>query len=93
MDKRIESLIKKMTLEEKVSMVSGIDNWHTKKIDRLGIPSIKVTDGPHGCRTASETNPNETIPATCFPTGVGLAATWNTELVGKVGTAIGRKAC
>jgi beta-glucosidase len=91
LDKKIEALIKKMTLEEKVSMVSGIDNWHTKNIERLGIPSIKVTDGPHGCRTASDVNPNETIPATCFPTGVGLAATWNTELIGKVGAAIGRE--
>ena len=91
MDRKIEALIKKMTLEEKVSLVSGIDNWHTKNISRLGIPSIKVTDGPHGCRTASDKNANETIPATCFPTGVGLAATWNTELIGKVGAAIGRE--
>jgi beta-glucosidase len=87
--KRIETLISKMTLEEKVSMVSGIDFWHTQNIDRLGIPSIKVTDGPHGCRTASDVNPNETIPATCFPTGVGLAAAWNTELMAQVGAAIG----
>ncbi len=91
MDKRIEALLMKMTLEEKVSMVSGIDNWHTRNIGRLGIPSIKVTDGPHGCRTASDANPNETIPATCFPTGVGLAATWNPEIIGKVGAAIGRE--
>jgi beta-glucosidase len=91
LDKRIEALIKKMTLEEKVSMVSGIDNWHTRNIARLGIPSIKVTDGPHGCRTASDVNPNETIPATCFPTGVGLAATWNTELIGRVGAVVGRE--
>jgi len=91
MEKRIEALIKKMTLEEKVSMVSGIDFWHTRNIDRLGIPSLKVTDGPHGCRTASDINPSETIPATCFPTGVGLAATWNPELVKKVGAAVGRE--
>ena len=91
MDKRIEALLKKMTLEEKVSLVSGIDFWHTQNIDRLGIPSIKVTDGPHGCRTASESDPNETIPATCFPTGVGLAATWDPELIEKVGAAIGRE--
>jgi beta-glucosidase len=91
LDSKIEALIKKMTLEEKVSLVSGIDNWHTKNIARMGIPSIKVTDGPHGCRTASDKNANETIPATCFPTGVGLAATWNTELIGKVGAAIGRE--
>ncbi len=91
MDKRVEALIQKMALEEKVSLVSGIDFWNTQNIDRLGIPSIKVTDGPHGCRTASEANPNETIPATCFPTGVGLAATWDPELIEKVGAAIGRE--
>jgi beta-glucosidase len=91
LDKKIEALIKQMTLEEKVSLVSGIDNWHTKAIPRLGLPSIKVTDGPHGCRTASPTDQNETLPATCFPTGIGLAATWNPELIGKVGAAIGRE--
>jgi beta-glucosidase len=89
LDIKVEALVKKMTLEEKVSLVSGIDNWRTRNINRLGIPSIKVTDGPHGCRTASDANPNETIPATCFPTGVGLAATWNTELMGRVGAAVG----
>lgn len=91
MEKRIARLLKEMTLEEKVSLVSGKDFWHTQNVDRLGIPSMKMTDGPHGCRTASHLDPNETLPATCFPTGVGLAATWNTELVEKVGAAIGRE--
>lgn len=91
MGKRIVMLLKEMTLEEKISLVSGKDYWHTQNIDRLGIPSMKITDGPHGCRTASHLDPNETLPATCFPTGIGLAATWNTELIEKVGTAIGRE--
>ena len=91
MEKRIEELLKKLTLEEKVSMLSGIDFWRTKSIERLGIPSIKVTDGPHGDRTMSDDNPNETLPATCFPTGVGLAATWNTELIERVGAALGKE--
>ncbi|MCR4393322.1 MAG: glycoside hydrolase family 3 C-terminal domain-containing protein [Dehalococcoidales bacterium] len=91
MEKRIASLLKEMTLEEKISLVSGKDFWHTQNIDRLGIPSMKLTDGPHGCKTASDLNSHETLHATCFPTGVGLAATWNTELVEKVGAAIGRE--
>jgi len=89
LERRVAALLKKMTLAEKVAMVSGIDFWHTKSIARLGIPSMKVTDGPHGCRTASDENPGETLPATCFPTGVGLAATWNTALIERVGAAVG----
>ena len=69
MEKRIEKLLKQMTLEEKVSMLSGTDFWHTQSIERLGIPTIKVTDGPYGDRTMDEDSPNHTLPATCFPTG------------------------
>jgi beta-glucosidase len=89
LEKKIEALVRKMMLEEKVSLLAGIDFWHTREIKHLGIPSIKVTDGPHGARTMDEKNPNITLPATCFPTGVGLAATWNTELIFKVGEALG----
>ncbi|MGD1118049.1 MAG: glycoside hydrolase family 3 C-terminal domain-containing protein [Dehalococcoidales bacterium] len=92
MAKSIASLVKRMTLKEKISLLAGTDFWHTRGIERLGIPSIKVTDGPHGARTADENNPNVTLPATCFPTGVGLAATWNPELVRRVGAAIGDEA-
>ena len=91
MEKRIEKLLKQMTLEEKVSMLSGTDFWHTQSIERLGIPSIKVTDGPHGDRTMDEDNPNHTLPATCFPTGSAMGATWNTELIHRVGIAIGEE--
>jgi beta-glucosidase len=87
--KRVDDLLQKLTLEEKVSLLAGTDFWHTRAIKRLGIPAIKVTDGPHGARTADENNPNRTLPATCFPTGVGLAATWNPELVHRVGIALG----
>ncbi len=91
MPKRIESLIKRMTLEEKVSLLAGVDFWHTQAVERLGIPAIKVTDGPHGPRTADENDLNHTLPATCFPTGVALAATWNTDLIQRVGMAIGEE--
>ena len=91
MEKRINALLRRMTLEEKVSLLAGVDNWHTQKIERLGIPSMKVTDGPHGARTMDDTDPKLTIHATCFPTGVALAATWNPDLIHRVGAAIGEE--
>lgn len=91
MNKRIESLLKQMTLEEKVSLLAGVDFWHTRVIERLCIPAIKVTDGPHGARTMDDADPKRTIPATCFPTGVSLATTWNTDLVYRVGAALGEE--
>ncbi len=90
-DERIEHLIQKMTLQEKVSLVSGVDFWHTAGIRKLGIPSIKMTDGPHGARTMADQDPNETLPATCFPTGIAMGATWNTELIQRVGMAIAKE--
>jgi beta-glucosidase len=91
MSPKIESLLKQMTLEEKVSLLAGVDFWHTRIIERLGIPAIKVTDGPHGARTMDDADPKRTIPATCFPTGVTLAATWNTDLINRVGAALGEE--
>ena len=87
-EKKIESLIKQMTLEEKVSLCSGADNWHTRPIERLGIPAIRMTDGPHGCRTEKEGGTRETIPATCFPTASALAATWDEDLTRRIGAAL-----
>ncbi|MDD5339429.1 MAG: glycoside hydrolase family 3 N-terminal domain-containing protein, partial [Dehalococcoidales bacterium] len=91
MDKRIESLIKQMTLEEKVALTAGVDFWNTHAIERLKIPAIKVTDGPHGARTMDKADEKKTIPATCFPPGVGMAATWNPDLINKVGAALGEE--
>ena len=91
MKTQIENLIKKMTLQEKISLCAGIDWWHTRSIEHLGIPSLKLTDGPHGDRTTVDDNPNHTIPATCFPTGVAMGATWNPELIYKVGQALGEE--
>jgi beta-glucosidase len=87
----IDMLIDEMTLEEKVSMLAGIDFWHTRAIERLGIPSIKMTDGPHGVRTMSDVEPDVTLEANCYPTGSALGATWNAELINRVGTAIGKE--
>jgi beta-glucosidase len=90
-----DELVWKMTLEEKASLCSGLDFWHLKGIERLGIPSIMVTDGPHGLRKQAGNGDravlSDSVPATCFPTASALAATWNRELVYKVGEAIGEE--
>src|SRR3954468_4462760 len=85
-----ESLLSRMTLEEKVALLSGTTMWLTAPIERLGIPAIKVTDGPNGARGIGlfGTGP----AAACFPAGIALAATWNTELVKRVGVALGEEA-
>jgi len=84
-----------MTLKEKASLCSGLDFWYMKGIDRLGIPSIMVTDGPNGLRkqagSSDHVGLNDSIPATCFPTAPALAATWNRELVYQVGKALGEE--
>ncbi len=83
--KDLESILKKLTLEEKVSLLAGADLWTTVPILRLGVPSLKMTDGPNGARGAGGfTGP----PSACFPVGVALAATWNPELVWEIGAAL-----
>ncbi|MCK4898480.1 MAG: glycoside hydrolase family 3 C-terminal domain-containing protein [Anaerolineales bacterium] len=93
--KDVKSIIAQMTLEEKASLCSGLDFWHLKGNDRLGVPSIMVTDGPHGLRKqagdSDQVGLSESIPATCFPTASALAATWNRELVYQVGEALGEE--
>ena len=93
--KDIDNLIQQMTLEEKASLCSGQDFWHLKSIQRLRIPSIMVTDGPHGLRkqagSSDHVGLNDSVPATCFPTASALAATWNRDLVYQVGQALGEE--
>lgn len=87
-----KDLIDRMTLEEKASLCSGLDNWHTKPVERLGIPSIMMADGPHGLRKqpgiGENLGFNISIPSTCFPTASAIASSWDRELVRKVGKAI-----
>lgn len=80
-----------MTLEEKASLCSGLGLWHTKPIERLGILSIMMTDGPHGLRKLENCDFRKSVPATCFPTAVTLASSWDRKLVEKVGSAIGQE--
>ncbi|MGC9468033.1 MAG: glycoside hydrolase family 3 C-terminal domain-containing protein [Anaerolineae bacterium] len=88
---RIETLLAEMTLDEKVSLLSGLNAWQTVPIERLGIPSLTMTDGPHGVR-ANRTGPERISgPATSFPTGVSMAASWDPDLIERVGVALARE--
>jgi len=94
MKEEIRALIAEMSLEEKASLCSGKNLWETKNIERLGVPSISMTDGPHGLRKQVEGGSLElydSFPATCFPTAVALASSWDRELLEKVGRALGKE--
>jgi len=90
MERDIKKLISQMTLEEKASLCSGLNFWQTKPIERLGIPSIRMSDGPHGLRKEDKVF-GKSVPATCFPTAATMAASWDKKLVEKVGKAIGEE--
>ncbi|WRS29474.1 glycoside hydrolase family 3 C-terminal domain-containing protein [Actinomycetaceae bacterium MB13-C1-2] len=89
-------LIDQMTLDEKAALMSGANFWNTKSIDRLDIPSIMLTDGPHGLRkqagAADHLGLNASVPATCFPTAATLANTWDRDLLFEIGAALGAEA-
>jgi beta-glucosidase len=93
---KASSLLAEMTLEEKASLCLGSDFWHTAPVERLGIPAIMVSDGPHGLRRQPDKGDHvgisDSVPATCFPTACALASSWNPQLVGRVGEALGREA-
>lgn len=91
----INELVSQMTLEEKAGLCSGFDFWHTKPVDRLAIPNIMVSDGPHGLRKQEETSDhlgvNESIKAVCFPTGSAIASSFDRELIHTIGEALGEE--
>ncbi len=86
-DQRIEDLLGRMTLEEKVAMTIGTGPWHSTGVERLGIPSFKMTDGPNGARGDGSSG----TTSASFPVGVALAATWDPDLVREVGSALGEE--
>jgi beta-glucosidase len=94
---RVQDLLSRMTVEEKATMLSGSDWMESSPIDRLGIPAIKMSDGPMGVRnwTGSSAVTNSAnapkVLATSFPSGVAMAATWDTRLVEREGQAIGQE--
>lgn len=95
MDKDIKGLLDKLTLEEKASLCSGSDFWHTEGIERLDIPSIMVTDGPHGLRKqggeSDHVGLSESVKATCFPTASATASSWDVDLLHEMGLALGEE--
>lgn len=90
------AILQQMTLEEKVSLCSGLTFWKTKPIERLGVPSVQMNDGPNGLRKEKESagtnvmKPAET--ATCFPTSATVASSWDTALMEEIGAAIADEA-
>ena len=96
MARKYQNIIDQLTLEEKAALTSGKDFWQTVSIDRLSIPSIFLSDGPHGMRkqaaAADHLGLNASIPATCFPTAATMANSWNVELGEKLGELLGEEA-
>ena len=84
-----------MTLEEKAALCSGKDFWHMEGIEKFKIPSLMLTDGPHGLRKQEEGADHlgiqESVKSTCFPTAAGLASSWNRSLIMKMGEALGKE--
>ncbi|OBT78371.1 hypothetical protein VF21_02125 [Pseudogymnoascus sp. 05NY08] len=85
----VEKVLEQLTLEEKVALLSGKDFWHTTNIPRLGIPSLRLSDGPNGVRG---TRFFDGVPAACFPCGTGIGATFDTDLLLKIGNLLGEEA-
>lgn len=96
-DEKYVGILKKLTLEEKAALCSGLSFWTTTPIEKHGIPSVRMTDGPHGLRSEMETGGGTNImkqshPATCFPPAVTAASTWDPELIEEEGKAIAAEA-
>lgn len=94
--RKYQSLIEKMTLEEKALMMSGQDTWSTVPFEKYGIPSMVLSDGPHGIRrqagAADHLGLNASLPSTCFPTAATIANSWDEALGEELGTFLGEEA-
>ena len=93
---RHEGIVSKLSLWQKCALLSGGTAFGTRAVASVGLPALQFADGPHGLRHQDEGSNHmglgESLPATCFPTAVTLADTWDTDLVGRVGAALGREA-
>jgi len=87
---RIGAWLRAMTLAEKCRLLGGASSWRTHPIERLGIPAVKMTDGPNGAR--GEFSANDRTPAVVVPVGIAQGATWDAELIARVGDLLGREA-
>lgn len=86
----VDHVLAEATTEELAALVCGSGSWHTTGIPRLGVPPVRLADGPHGLRVGEDLDYSE--PSTCFPTAVGLGSSWNPALLKRVGEALGREA-
>ncbi len=86
----VEELLGQMTLQEKVALLAGMHDWYTVPVERLGIPSLKMTDGPNGARGAGGFTSG--VKTACFPVEISLASTWNIDLLERIGQALAREA-
>lgn len=95
MERNVKEIVSQMTLEEKAGMCSGKDFWHLKSVERLGIPEVMVSDGPHGLRKQAENADhlgiNESIKAVCFPTACATACSFDRDLLEEMGSALGKE--
>jgi beta-glucosidase len=88
------AVLAQLTLEEKAALLDGRDFWHTEPVERVGVPSILMTDGPHGLRKVAapdDASIEHSDEATCFPPAAGLASSWDPDLAGRIGQALGRE--
>ncbi|MGD0614776.1 MAG: glycoside hydrolase family 3 C-terminal domain-containing protein, partial [Verrucomicrobiota bacterium] len=81
-EKRVDDLLPRLTLEEKIDYIGGTNGFYIMAIERLGIPAIKMSDGPMGSRNDG--------PTTCYPGGIALTATWDRKMAGRIGESLGR---
>ena len=96
MELKHQDVIKKLTVEEKCHLLSGRDFWSTVSVEAKGVPSINLSDGPHGIRkqegAGDQLGLNGSLPATCFPTAATIANSWDPELGEKIGECLGEEA-
>lgn len=85
----VDQVLSELTLAEKISLLAGVDFWHTYKVERLNVPSVRVSDGPNGVRG---TKFSFGEPASCFPCGTGVAATFNKDLIREAGNLMAKEA-
>ncbi|MDR0410654.1 MAG: glycoside hydrolase family 3 C-terminal domain-containing protein [Treponema sp.] len=95
MERDIKALVKQLTIEEKVGLCGGEDWWHLRAVERLGVPRVMVSDGPHGLRKqndkADHLGVNDSIKAVCFPAACATASSFDKELLYRMGEAIGEE--
>jgi beta-glucosidase len=87
-----QAVLAQLSLQEKAALLDGSDFWHTEPVERLGVPTILLTDGPHGLRKVAapdDASIEHSVEATCFPPAAGLGSSWDPELAHQIGQALG----